>query len=76
MDIKWIDFRSFVFVLDFGSVDIWCLSGSFQSLENMVFLIDYDNMVFFVSVDCIRSKIISGSWDRRQVLKRKYYVIG
>ncbi|XP_068710637.1 methylosome protein WDR77-like [Montipora capricornis] len=63
-DIKWIDSRSLVLASDSGSVDIWCLSGSFQSLENMASLTDHDNTVSSVSVDCIRSKIISGSWDR------------
>lgn len=29
IDIKWIDFRRFVFGFDIGIVDIWCLSGSF-----------------------------------------------
>lgn len=64
-DIKWIDSRRLVLGSDSGTVDIWCLSGSFQSLENMASLTDHDNTVSSVSVDCIKSKIISGSWDRR-----------
>lgn len=64
-DIKWIDSRRLVLGSDSGSVDIWCLSGSFQNLENMASLTDHDNTVSSVSVDCIKSKIVSGSWDRR-----------
>lgn len=64
-DIKWIDSRRLVLGSDSGSVDIWCLSGSFQNLENMASLTDHDNTVSSVSVDCINSKIVSGSWDRR-----------
>lgn len=64
-DIKWIDSRRLVLGSDSGTVDIWCLSGSFQSLENMASLSDHDNSVSSVSVDCIKSKIVSGSWDRR-----------
>lgn len=64
-DIKWIDSRRLVLGSDSGTVDIWCLSGSFQSLENMASLTDHDNTVSSVSVDCIKSKIVSGSWDRR-----------
>ncbi|KAJ7383640.1 Methylosome protein 50 [Desmophyllum pertusum] len=63
-DIKWIDSRRLVLGSDSGTVDIWCLSGSFQSLENMATLTDHDNTVSSVSVDCIKSKIVSGSWDR------------
>ena len=64
-DIKWIDSRRLVLGSDTGTVDIWCLSGSFQSLENMASLSDHDNTVSSVSVDCVKSKIVSGSWDRR-----------
>lgn len=64
-DIKWIDSRRLVLGSDSGTVDIWCLNGSFQCLENMASLSDHDNTVSSVSVDCIKSKIVSGSWDRR-----------
>lgn len=63
-DIKWIDSRRLVLGSDTGTVDIWCLSGSFQSLENMASLSDHDNTISSVSVDCVKSKIVSGSWDR------------
>lgn len=63
-DIKWIDSKRLVLGSDTGTVDIWCLSGSFQSLENMASLSDHDNTISSVSVDCVKSKIVSGSWDR------------
>lgn len=63
-DIKWIDSRRLVLGCDSGNVDIWCLSGSFQSLENIASLTEHDNSVSSVSVDCIKSKIVSAGWDR------------
>lgn len=63
-DIKWIDSRRLVLGCDSGNVDIWCLSGSFQSLENIASLREHDNSVSSVSVDCIKSKIVSAGWDR------------
>lgn len=63
-DIKWIDSKRLVLGSDTGTVDIWCLSGSFQTLENMASLSDHDNTISSVSVDCVKSKIVSGSWDR------------
>ena len=73
-DIKWIDSRRLVLGSDSGTVDIWCLSGSFQSLENMASLTDHDNTVSSVSVDCIKSKIVSASWDRRYGYKVKIFL--
>lgn len=67
-DIKWIDSRRLVLGCDSGNVDIWCLSGSFQSLENIASLTEHDNSVSSVSVDCIKSKIVSAGWDRRFVI--------
>ena len=64
-DIKWIDSRRLVLGTDSGAVDIWSLSGSFQDLENMATFSEHDDTVSSVSVDCVKNKVVSGSWDRR-----------